>query len=216
MLETLLDVKTLLGWFGYLGTAVFAISGALLGLRKSMDVIGVSFVAVMTGVGGGTIRDILLGATPVTWVTRPTDIFICIVFAVLVCFFNRALEGKRLQWLLYADAAGLALFAVVGAAKAEAFGAHPFVVVLFGAMTATFGGIIRDVICSEPPVLFSKELYITPALVAAGIYILLPVTIDFEIRALLGLGVGLALRLFAMQFGWSMGFPKHLPPQNSD
>ncbi len=205
----MLGMETILTWFGFLGTAVFAISGALLGLRKSMDIIGVSFVAVMTGVGGGTIRDMLLGATPVAWVKKPTDIIICIACAILISLFNKALSGRRMQWLLYADAAGMALFAVVGAAIAESYGAHPLVSILFGAMSASFGGIIRDIVCSEPPVLFSKELYITRALLGGAIFILLPITIGFDLRALSGLFMALAVRLSAIKLGWSLPFPKY-------
>lgn len=161
--------ENILLWFGYAGTAVFAISGALLTLHKSMDVIGVSFIAVVTGIGGGTIRDILLGATPVAWVNNPTDIVICIGSAFVVSSLNKALPGRRMQWLLFADAAGLALFSAVGVATAETYGAHPLVAVLFGAMRASFGGIIRDIICGEPPILFSEELYISPALMGGNI-----------------------------------------------
>jgi len=202
-------METILIWFGYAGTAVFAISGALLALRKSMDVIGVSFIAVMTGIGGGTIRDILLGATPVAWVKNPADIIICIGCAVIVSLLNSVLSGRRMQWILYADAAGLALFAVVGAATAESYGAHPLVSILFGAMSASFGGIIRDIICGEPPILFSKELYITPALLGGAIFILLPTSIGFDLRALSGLLAALTLRLLAMNLSWSMPFPKY-------
>jgi len=209
-----LNLATILLWFGYAGTAVFAISGALLALRKSMDIIGVSFIATMTGVGGGTIRDLLLGATPVAWVKNPVDIVICIVCAVAVSFLNTALAGRRMQWLLYADAAGLALFAVVGAATAESYGAHPFVAILFGAMSASFGGIIRDIICGELPILFSKELYITPALLGGAMFILLPTSLGFDLRAISGLMAALSLRLFAIKLGWSMPFPKYLKVNN--
>lgn len=197
----------ILTWLGFAGTGVFAISGALLGLRKSMDIIGISFIATITGVGGGTIRDLLLGATPVAWVQNPIDIVICVSLALIVSFFNKALLGRRMQWLLYADAAGLALFAVVGAATAQTAGAHPFIAVLFGAMSASFGGIIRDVICGEPPVLLSKELYITPALLGGAAYILLPEAIGFDLRVVIGIGLALVLRLLAIQRGWSMKFP---------
>jgi uncharacterized membrane protein YeiH len=195
------------------GTAVFAISGALLGLRKSMDIVGVTFVATLTGVGGGTLRDLLLGALPVNWVVHPEDIIVCIACAVFVSAFNKALSGRRMQWLLYADAIGLALFAVLGAAKAEAAGAHPLVVILFGAMSATFGGIIRDVVCNETPVVFSQDIYISAALVGGAVYIGLPESIDFELRASLGMVSALALRLLAMRYAWSLPFPKY--PDNS-
>jgi len=117
-----------------------------------------------------------------------------------------------MQWLLYADALGLALFAVLGAAKAEAADAHPFVAILFGAMSATFGGIIRDIICNETPVLFRKEIYVSAALVGAAVYVLLPVSAGFEVRALAGLGAALLLRLLAIHFSWTLPFPNYARP----
>lgn len=202
-------MDTILGLFAFMGTAVFAISGALLGLRKEMDVVGVSFVATVTGVGGGTIRDLLLGDTPVGWVTNPTDIAICIICAVIVCFLNKPLTGQRLQALLYADAAGLALFAVLGTAKAEALGAHPLVAILFGAMSATFGGVIRDVLCGEKPVLFNKEIYISAALLGGLVFMVIPQGAGFEWRAGAALLAALALRLAAMRFQWALKFPRY-------
>lgn len=203
------EFADLLVWFAYAGTAVFAISGALLGLRKEMDIIGVSFVAALTGVGGGTMRDLLLGATPVGWVQEPTELAICIVCAVLLGLFNRFFEGRQMRWLLYADAAGLALFAVLGAAKAESLGAHPFVAVLFGAMSATFGGVIRDIICNETPVLLRKEIYVSAALLGAFVFIAIPEGFGFDVRALLGLAAGLGLRLCAIWLEWTMPFPRY-------
>lgn len=202
----------ILAWFAVAGTAVFAVSGALLGLRKSMDVVGVSFIATVTGVGGGTIRDLLLGATPVSWVLNPMDIAVCIAFAVLVSLFNKPLLGRRMQWLLYADALGLALFAVLGAAKAEAADAHPFVAILFGAMSATFGGIIRDIICNETPVLFRKEIYVSAALVGAAAFVLIPASAGFEIRVLAGFTAALFLRVSAIHFSWTLPFPNYARP----
>lgn len=205
------DLQTLLSWFALAGTAVFAVSGAMLALRKEMDAVGVSFIAAVTGVGGGTVRDLLLGATPVGWVKDPTDIAVCISCALACCLANRALRGRRMAWLLYADAAGLALFAVSGAAKADAMGAHPLVSVLLGAMSATFGGVIRDVICGETPVLFRKELYITPALLGGVVFIAAPESLGFDARAIAGLAAGLSLRLAAMTRGWSLPFPNYGP-----
>lgn len=205
-------VAELFFWYALIGTAVFAVSGAMLALRKGMDVVGVSFIAVVTGVGGGTVRDILLGDTPVRWVTRPVDIAICISCAVLACAANRWLLGRRMDWLLYADAAGLALFAVLGAAKAEAAGAHPLVAILFGAMSASFGGIIRDIICGEQPILFAKELYITPALVGGAVFVVLPEAFGFDARALAGLGAALLLRVLAIRLEWALPFPRYRAP----
>jgi len=187
-----------------LGTAVFAISGALQALRNEMDVVGVSFIACVTGVGGGTMRDVLLGAAPVSWVKDPTDIIVCIVAAIITVLANKNILGQRLSILLWADAFGLALFATLGAAKAYTYGAHPFTVVLFGAMSATFGGIVRDVICNELPILFHKEIYVTAALIGAACFVLLPVEMDQSLKIAISTAIGFAVRACAMIYGWSL------------
>ena len=202
----MIDILSLVA---YLGTVVFAASGALLGLRKGMDIVGVSFVATVTGIGGGTIRDLLLGDTPVFWVQNPADIIICVSVATFLCTIHRVLVGKRMDALLYADAAGLALFCVLGAAKAEDLGAHPVSVIIFGAMTATFGGVIRDVMCDETPVLFRKEIYVSCALVGSLIFTALPPDLGFDIRASAGMSAAFALRLAAMRWHWSLPFPRY-------
>lgn len=209
-----LPLTSLLSVASLVGTAVFAVSGALMGLRRQMDVVGVSFVATVTGVGGGTIRDLLLGATPVAWAREPTDIVVCVACAFAVSAFNRQLTGSRLSALVYADAAGLALFCVLGAAKAQSFGAHPFVAVLLGAMSASFGGIIRDVMCGERPVLFADELYITPALVGAAVFLATPDAAGQGAQVGLGVAAALALRVLAIRRGWSIPFPRRRPPES--
>lgn len=200
-------------WIALFGTAVFAVSGALMALRQGMDFIGVSFIATVTGIGGGTFRDVLLGDTPLSWVLDPTPVAVCIGCALICCLFNRVLLGRRMQWLLYADALGLAMFAALGAQKAELAGAHPLVVVLFGAVSASFGGIIRDVICNEPPVLLRQEIYITAAILGALVYVLIPPDIAFDIRLVAAVGAALGLRLIAIWRGWSLNFPSPLFPK---
>ncbi len=189
--------------FGYAGTAVFAFSGALQALRQEMDFIGVMFIACLTGVGGGTMRDLLLGATPVTWVSNPTDIYICTLAAITATTLQNRLMGKRLKALIWADAAGLALFAVAGTAKAVSLGAHPFTAVLFGAMSATFGGIVRDIICNEIPVLFRKEIYISAALLGGISFLLLPIMLSVEVRTCTAILASFSLRALAIQYHWS-------------
>lgn len=192
-----------------LGTAVFAVSGALAGLRNKLDIIGVIFVATLTGIGGGTVRDLLLGDTPLTWINNPTDVLICIFVAFLVALLNKPLIGKRLSALYFADALGLALFAVLGAAKAQTMGAHPFICVLLGAMSASFGGIIRDVVCNDTPVFLQEDIYITAALAGAALFMVLPTGMGFELRALCGCSLAFALRMLAIHFNWSLPFPRY-------
>lgn len=199
-----LAAETIFYMLSLIGTAVFATSGALQALRNDMDFVGVAFIACVTGVGGGTMRDLLLGAAPVSWVTNPTDIIICISFALITVVMNKPLMGRRMDVLLWADAVGLALFAVLGAVKAVDYGAHPFTVVLFGAMSATFGGVVRDVICNEIPVLFRREIYITAALIGALSFVLLPAGLDEAIRIAIASLIGFTARACAILFGWSL------------
>lgn len=191
------------------GTAVFAASGALAGLRNRLDIIGVVFVATLTGIGGGTVRDLLLGATPLSWVASPKEVILCVIVAIGVVAANRFLLGRRLMALTIADAIGLSVFAVLGAAKAIDLGAHPFIAILLGAMTASFGGLIRDVICNETPVFLQREIYITAALAGSAAFVLLPDQLAFEIRVLLASSIALVLRLLAIRFNWSLPFPRY-------
>ncbi|MFD0916450.1 trimeric intracellular cation channel family protein [Pseudahrensia aquimaris] len=202
-------MESFLPTLAQLGTAVFAVSGALAGLRNRLDIVGVTFVATLTGIGGGTARDLLLGDTPLAWIKDPTDLFICIAIAILVATLNKPLLGRRLAGLYFADALGLALFAVLGAAKAETLNAHPFICVLLGAMTASFGGIIRDVVCNDTPVFLQEEIYITAALAGAALYIILPQSIGFELRASAGFVFAFALRMLAIRYNWSLPFPRY-------
>lgn len=208
----MLDFANILDWFTLAGIIVFAASGALLGMRKRIDIIGVMFIAAITGIGGGTLRDVLLGDTPVSWVREPLLLAVCIAVGAVLCLFHRAFAGRQMRWLLYADAVGLALFAVLGASKALDQGAHPLVAILFGAISATFGGVIRDVILLEPPVLTQREIYVTCALLSAAVFVLIPASWGFELRAMLGLVAGLSLRLPAIRYGWPMPFPNYDAP----
>src|SRR6478609_2760719 len=150
------DALVLLDLFGI---AVFAISGALLAAEKRLDLITFIFFAAVTGVGGGTLRDLLIGA-PVFWVRTNATLLICIGAAVLVWFISRRrFAGNALLWF---DAAGMAAYAAYGAAKALSYGVAPVPAFAMGVLTACIGGIIRDVLAGEPSVLMRRELYVTP------------------------------------------------------
>jgi len=162
-------MDTLNPWIDAVAVAVFAASGALTASRKQMDIVGFAFVGTVTGIGGGTIRDLLLGR-PVFWIAEPAPLLVCIVVAG-VLFFTASSFESRYRVLLWADAVGLALYSVVGAAKALAVGAPAAVAVLMGVITATFGGVIRDVVCAEVPLILRKEIYATAALAGAGVFV---------------------------------------------
>ena len=152
---------SLISVLDYAGVATFAASGALMAAQKRQDVITFIFFAAITGVGGGTLRDLLIGAD-VFWVVDAGYIVVCTVVAILV-YLTRG-RGVHEQTLLWLDAVGLCVYACVGAAKALSLGVDPVICVVMGALTATFGGIIRDVLAGVPSILLSRELYITPAI----------------------------------------------------
>jgi len=154
------------------GTIVFAISGALAAGRRHMDVFGVVVIAAVTAVGGGTTRDLLLDRHPVFWIDDGLYLVV-IVGAALVTFFYTRYVRPPESALLYADAFGLAVFAVVGARVALDHGAGPAIVVLMAGITATVGGMIRDVLCDETPLILRREIYATAALGGGALYLTL-------------------------------------------
>jgi uncharacterized membrane protein YeiH len=150
------------------GTAAFAISGALLAARKKMDWVGFVFIGNVTGIGGGTLRDVILDV-PVFWLVDWYYVVICSASAVLTYFAAHQIS-KKSNALLWADAIGMALFSVLGAQKALSLGVEIPVSVIMGVFSACLGGILRDVILNDVPVVFRKEIYITASLSGAVAY----------------------------------------------
>ncbi len=153
-----------------IGLFVFAVSGALTALRNDMDYFGVALIAFVTGVGGGTIRDVLLGSFPVWWIAAPSAVWICLAGAV-VATAAQPIINSRLKALIWADAVGLSVFAVLGAQAALAADAPIIIAIFMGAVTATFGGVVRDVLLNEPPLILKQEIYATAALIGAGVFV---------------------------------------------
>lgn len=155
-------------WLDVFGIAVFAVSGALLAAEKQQTLVTFIFFAVVTGVGGGTLRDLLIGA-PVFWVHANATLLICIGAAVLVWVAGRRwLAGDALLWF---DALGLAAYATFGAAKALSLGVAPVPAFGMGVLTACAGGILRDLLAGEPSILMRPELYVTAAALSAGLFV---------------------------------------------
>ncbi|MFY8152265.1 MAG: trimeric intracellular cation channel family protein, partial [Hyphomicrobiales bacterium] len=146
----------------WLGIVAFAVTGALVASRKEMDLFGFALLATVTGIGGGTLRDLLLGV-PVFWVREPSYLIVCVIVSS-VMFVIAHVPTSRYRVLLWVDALGLALFAVAGAERALLASASPVVAVTMGVVTATFGGIIRDLLGGETPVILSREIYVSAAL----------------------------------------------------
>lgn len=184
------------------GVAVFAVSGVLAAGRKRLDLFGVCVIAVVTAIGGGTLRDLLLGRLPVFWVSDPIHLPVILAATAATVLYTRFYQPP-VKFLLVADALGLALFAVSGAQIAERATSQAIVVVLMGAVTCTAGGVLRDVLCNEIPlILQGGNLYATAALGGAAVY-----TAAHSLGAspltgtLLGMATVLALRLATIFFG---------------
>jgi uncharacterized membrane protein YeiH len=186
----------------YAAVAVFGATGALAAARRRHDIVTFGFFAAVTGVGGGTLRDLMIGA-PVFWVGRPEYLVACLAAAAAVWVFGRRRFRRRiLTWL---DALGMAAYAVVGALKAGAMGAPPLSCIVMGVLTATFGGVIRDVLAHEPSVLLQRELYVTPALAGATTFVGLGlVGANGMAAGLAGFLVALAIRAGAILWKWSL------------
>lgn len=186
----------------YFGIAVFAVSGALLAAEKKQTLVTFIFFAVVTGVGGGTLRDLLIGA-PVFWVHSNATLLICILAALAVWLGSRrTFSGQALLWF---DAMGMAAYATYGAAKALAYGVAPVPAFAMGVLTACAGGIIRDVLAGEPSIIMRPELYVTPAALTAGLFVGMSlVGVDEPIAALAAAAAGFALRGLAIARGWSL------------
>lgn len=189
------------------GTAVFAIGGALAAARKGMDLFGVVVAAILTGIGGGTLRDLCLGVRPVNWVTDSTSLQIAMVFGLLTFAYLRirqsaVIPGKLLN---IADAIGLAVFTVLGCKTALAHDASILITVIMGMLTGSGGGIIRDAFSAEIPLFFRKEIYATACLAGGAAYLLLLNLLVPEDWAMIGgASITLGIRLAAIYWGLSL------------
>ena len=193
------DVRPLLAALDYAGVAVFAMTGALAAARRKQTIVTFIFFAAVTGVGGGTLRDVLIGA-PVFWIARSDYLGVCIVAAALVWMFEA--DRWRLRTLLWLDAVGMAAYAVVGAAKAASYGVPPVAQVVMGVLTASFGGIVRDLLAGEASVLLRREIYVSAAALGAIVFV---VASAFGVPTI-GAGIagavaGFTLRALALGFG---------------
>jgi uncharacterized membrane protein YeiH len=185
------------------GTAVFAIAGALAAGRKEMDLFGVSVLAVVTALGGGTLRDLILNQ-PVGWTEQTAYIWVAVV-ASIVTFYSARIRRIPTQVLLWSDALGLAVFTIVGAQKALLLGFSPTIAVIMGVMTGVFGGMIRDVLCGEVPLILRKEIYASAALLGALVFVGLYPWFGFEPwLIILAGGLTLSLRLASLYWHFSL------------
>jgi len=198
---------TIFEWIDYAGTFVFAISGALAGKNKKLDAFGVSIIALVTAIGGGTLRDVLLGATPVGWMKHLEYLYI-IFFGILVSFFFEGYFSRLRKTLFLFDTLGIAVFTIFGFEKTYGFGLHPIICMMMAMVSAVFGGVIRDILCNEVPLIFRKEIYATACLGGAFVYWLLKYLLACTdmTSALVSIIFIVTVRILAIRHKWSLHF----------
>lgn len=198
--------ETVLGALDFAGVAVFAATGALAAARQKQDLVTFGFFGVVTGVGGGTLRDLLIGA-PVFWVQDWRYFAVCLAASLAVWLLGA--RPWRFRALLWLDAVGLAAYGVMGAAKAGAYGVSPLICIAMGALTACFGGVVRDLLAGEPSILLRREITVSAGILAATVFVTATALgLPNWPAAFLGAGLGFALRAGALKWGWSLpAFP---------
>lgn len=188
----------------FFGVAVFAVSGALIAGRNHFDIFGVIVIALIASLGGGTLRDIILDAHPVVWIGN-TSFLLVGILAALITFLAARLYSIPLKMLEFCDAIGLAFFTMAGIQKTLALGHSPEIALLMGLITGVAGGILRDVVCNESPLIFHKEIYATAAIAGGGLFLgLLKFGISTDMAITAGMFAVLILRLTGIFCGLSL------------
>jgi uncharacterized membrane protein YeiH len=189
-----------------LGTLVFAISGALTAAGKRFDLMGVGIIAFVTALGGGTIRDLLIGAHPVGWMQSKWFLLAVVVGVIIAYIFHKRLQYLRKTFFLF-DAIGLGVFAIGGLQKALDFGIDPVYALVCAMITGSMGGLLRDVLCNDIPLIFRKEIYATAALLGAGTFLILDlIGIQPEINFAISVLLVIIIRVLAVKY--NLGLPK--------
>jgi uncharacterized membrane protein YeiH len=192
-----------------IGTMAFAMSGALTAMNKKLDPFGVFIIAFVTAVGGGTLRDIMIGKTPVGWMLDLNYVYLIVIGFILAILFRKKFDRLRTSLLLF-DTIGLGVFTLIGLEKGINIGLHPLICISLGTMTACFGGVIRDILCSEIPVVFRKEIYATICILGGIVFFMLrELNLDNEVLYLTTSLVIITLRLMAVKFKWYLPTLEH-------
>ena len=197
----------------YAGVAVFAATGALAASRKQLDIVGFVFLAAITGIGGGTLRDLVLDQ-PVFWVLNPAYVLVCAAVALAV-YATAHLMESRYRVLLWLDCIGLAAFAAMGAAKGLAISGSVTIAIITGMLTATFGGVLRDLLAGEPSVLLRPEIYVSAAMAGAAAYTLgVALNLPQGVALAAAFAIAFLIRGGALRFGWTL--PRYKPRAGRD
>lgn len=187
------------------GITVEAMSGALAAGRKHMDFFGVIVIASITGLGGGTVRDILLGNYPLLWVKEPTYLLFTLIAAIVTIVAANHIK-RRYRWFLVLDALGLAAFSIVATERGLDLGLHPSIIVIVAMITGIAGGMIRDILCNDVPLVFRKELYAIVTIFASISYQLIALLdVDYIVVEIATLIIAFGIRMVALK--WKLGLP---------
>jgi uncharacterized membrane protein YeiH len=199
-------------WLDYIGTMVFAISGVLTAGNKKLDLFGAMFIGVVTAVGGGTTRDLLLGVTPVTWL-QGYGYLIAIFSGFLITLVFKRFVARMRRTLFLFDTIGIGVFTIIGLEKALNLGVNPAVAVIMGMTSAVVGGVIRDTLTNEVPLIFHKEIYATACITGALFYLLFR-WLDFPValNELLTVGIIITIRLLSIRY--NISFPVFKIPKS--
>jgi uncharacterized membrane protein YeiH len=192
-----------------IGTMAFAMSGALTAMHKKLDAFGIFIIAFVTAVGGGTLRDIMIGRTPVGWMLDLKYVYVIIIGFILAIVFRKKFDSLRTSLFLF-DTIGLGVFTLIGLEKGINIGLHPVICIALGTMTACFGGVIRDILCTEIPVIFRKEIYATVCIFGGIVFFFLKeMNLENDILYLITSVVIISGRLMAVKFKWYLPTLEH-------
>ena len=192
-----------------IGTMAFAMSGALTAMNKKMDPFGVFIIAFVTAVGGGTLRDVLIGRTSVGWMLDIRYVYLIIVGFILAILFRKKFDRLRTSLFLF-DTIGLGVFTLIGLEKGINIGLHPVICIALGTITACFGGVIRDILCTEIPVIFRREIYATICIFGGIVFFLLrKLNLENDFLYLATSIIIITIRLMAVKFKWYLPTLEH-------
>jgi uncharacterized membrane protein YeiH len=192
-----------------IGTLAFAMSGAVTAMNKKLDPFGVFIIAFVTAVGGGTLRDIMIGSTPVGWMLDLNYVYVIIVGYILAIIFRKKFDHLRKSLFLF-DTIGLGVFTLIGLEKGINIGLHPVICIALGTMTACFGGVIRDILCTEIPIIFRREIYATICILGGIVFFVLrKLNLESDVLYLTTSLVIISVRLMAVKFKWYLPTLEH-------
>lgn len=201
-----MPIEDLIYIFDILGTLVFAISGVVAAVERKFDLVGAFIIGFVTALGGGTTRDLLIGSTPVTWMKNLDYLFV-ILSAMALCFLFYQQLSRIRKGLFIFDSIGLGLFTILGIQKALSAELSVPIALMLGVVSAVFGGVIRDVLTNQVPLIFRKEIYALASFIGGGIYLLCAYFgLGAEVNSLISISIVILIRSLAVRFKWQSPF----------